>query len=395
MRRESQAEAVEAIPRLSAWEWIAPPEPSLRVVVVLPVRNEADRLVDCLTALANQQSLPGRPAPEAAEFEVLMLANNCEDDSVPIARRFALTVPRLRLHVVDVTLTPGSANIGFVRRELMNEACRRLLGSTHALPVIASTDADTRVDRHWLAANLAEIDSGADVVGGRILIEDEPAPTARALRLRRLDAAHSLLRCRIAAHLDPEPFNPWPNHHQHFGASLAIRVAAYREVGGIPPVAHLEDDALVRALESADYKVRRSPHVRVLTSGRLNGRVDVGLSWQLRQWSSVSVDEPWVETADSFVAATLAKAALRAWWRSRHDNVDDDIEPKILRRIADQLCIHAAVLREAINQASSFGLLWSRLDAARLGRLTQQNKTALLSKTVRDLRDWLRHHLAN
>jgi len=71
--------------------------------------------------------------------------------------------------------------------------------------------------------------------------------------------------------LDPQPFDPWLCHHQHFGASLAAAAHANRLAGGAPDVPDLEDEALVRALEHADLRVRHSPHVRELTSSRLGG----------------------------------------------------------------------------------------------------------------------------
>ena len=78
---------------------------------------------------------------------------------------------------------------------------------------------------------------------------------------------------------DPCPADPWPCHHQHYGASLALTVRAYRRVGGLPAVPYLEDEALWQLLLGQGLPVRHSPHVQVYTSARRCGRVEVGLSW--------------------------------------------------------------------------------------------------------------------
>ena len=70
----------------------------------------------------------------------------------------------------------------------MDEAYHRLcsLGSTRG--VIASTDGDSQVSPTWIAANLYEINCGADAVGGRILTDGTERsnldPYTRACYLR-------------------------------------------------------------------------------------------------------------------------------------------------------------------------------------------------------------------
>jgi hypothetical protein len=71
------------------------------------------------------------------------------------------------LHVVELMLESDRAHIGWVRKILMDEAYRRLKSIGRNSGVIASTDGDTRVYPTWIAATLAEINSGVDAVGGR------------------------------------------------------------------------------------------------------------------------------------------------------------------------------------------------------------------------------------
>ena len=281
---------------------------------MLPVRDEATYLANALAALAAQVDLVGKPV-DPRDFEILLLANNCSDDSAAMATRFAAQHPALRLRIAEVRLPPEQSSIGFVRRELMNAACARLKAAGMSDGVIASTDGDTCVALDWLAANRAEIAAGADAVGGRILTDDTPPLGPRALRLKRLDFVHSMLRLKLADRIDPEPFDPWPRHHQHFGASLAVTASAYRKVGGIPQVQFPEDEALVQALIHAGCRVRHSPNVRVVTSSRLDGRAPIGLAWQFREWSVAGAEpDPLVEAPSVMASLLRERRHLRSEW---------------------------------------------------------------------------------
>jgi len=134
---------------------------------------------------------------------------------------------RLPCVVVEVKWPAAIANVGRARRALMDVASQRLLDAGTAHGIIISTDADTRVATDWLAATVPAIDAGADAVGGRIVTEVDDALPATAQRLMRLDDRYRLWRERLACLIDPDPGDPWPRHHQHFGASLAVTETAY------------------------------------------------------------------------------------------------------------------------------------------------------------------------
>lgn len=343
-------------------DWAALPaaRPGLQVCVVVPVRDESRRLAATLRALAQQVDELG--APVAAEcFEVILLANNCQDGSAAVARRFAHSHPTLALHVVEVRFPTPLAHVGHARACLMNEACRRLRSTAGANGVIASTDGDTRVDRRWLATTLAEFAAGADAVGGliasRAVAGDSPA--LRALVQR--DAQYRHWRARLECLLDPDTADPWPRHHHHFGASLAVRVGAYEVVGGCPPVPWLEDEALVRALRGRDLRVRHSPRVRVVTSGRRLGRVEVGLSQQLRAWAAMAeaAAEPLVPDPEHEAATLRLRARLRT---ARPGDLAPQAEP-VLRELAAHLGLPSDSVTSAWQQARFFGAFFNELAA--------------------------------
>nr|WP_236050061.1 glycosyltransferase family 2 protein [Hymenobacter negativus] len=333
---------------------LPPPRPELLVSVIIPAKNEVSALPATLAALAAQTTLAGRLLLSSS-FEVIVLANNCTDYTAAVVRQQAQRFPQLVLHVAELCLPAAKAHVGRARRLLMDEACARLERVGRPAGIIASTDADTCVAPTWLAAIQAEILAGADAVGGRILTE----MTGRALQpLRRIqarDAAYRQLCARLEDLIDPTPIDPWPRHHQHFGASLALTARAYRQVGGLPEVRFLEDEALCQALIRHDLGLRHSPEVQVLTSARRDGRVEVGLSWQLREWLHMSQQqrEPQVANPSQLAAVWQLRRQLRAYWASQ-----SELQSNLL---AAQLELPAGVLLARMRRATTFGRLWDWL----------------------------------
>lgn len=308
-----EATTAPPVAPLPHWRALPPPRHGLTAIVVVPARNEAARIGQALEALATQRDLAGEALPHSA-FEILVLVNNSDDGTAAIARLVARDHPALVCHVVEAALEAPQANVGYVRRQLMDaglDRLRRAGGSPRA--VIASTDGDSRVAPDWLAAQLAAIDAGADAVGGRIVGEPVDASLLGVRRAQRVDLAHALLRSRLESALLPDAADPWPRHHQHFGASLAVTARAYADVGGVPTVPFLEDEALVQALRRRDWAVRHCPRVRVGTSSRFDGRAEVGLAWQLRQWADRTSEyhDAMVEPAGSWIEGLGALAELR------------------------------------------------------------------------------------
>jgi glycosyltransferase involved in cell wall biosynthesis len=82
-----------------------PPLPQCKVSVIVPAKDEAQTIVATLTALANQTDLHGQPL-NPLTYEIIVLANNCSDESAAIARQFAQQHPDLVLHIAEVTLPP-------------------------------------------------------------------------------------------------------------------------------------------------------------------------------------------------------------------------------------------------------------------------------------------------
>jgi glucosyl-3-phosphoglycerate synthase len=266
--------------RSSAGAALAPPGRALRAVVVVPARDEVERIGRCLLALARQRRVP------LAHFEVIVVLDGCADATADRVLEVAAEVPRLALHSIELTAAQG---VGRARSVGMDIACERLLslGQPHGL--IASTDADTVVDEGWLAVQLELVARGARAIGG--LVELDP-DEACALPAAVLDdrARRAARRMEVVlAHEDlPEP--PVTEHHHFSGASLAVTAQTYRECGGLPVCAALEDEAFERELRQRRIAIHRSDAVRVKTSARTEGRAPRGLardlslsSWRARR----------------------------------------------------------------------------------------------------------------
>jgi hypothetical protein len=361
---------------------LPPPHAALQACVIIPAKDEATSLPATLAALAAQTTLGGQALP-AGMIEIIVLANNCLDRTAAAVRQSARRHPNLIIHVAEVQLPRPQAHVGRARRLLLDEAALRLESTIGPTGVLLSTDADTLVASTWLAATLREIETGAEAVGGRILTQTpaavEPCPVRR-IQLR--DAAYRVLLRQLEDKLDPCTADRWPCHHQHYGASLALTVRAYRQVGGLPAVPFLEDEALWQLLLQHDLPVRHSPHVQVYTSARRCGRVEVGLSWQLREWENLTEQqrEPLVPCPHELVRVWRARRRLRAWWQQGAQAASPE-----LARLARAVEVPAGDLLTQARLATTFGQLWQWVEKTRGAVLPVP-----LSGALRDLRAYLR-----
>lgn len=329
--------------------------------VTIPVRNEAKNIEMTLDSFAVQVDLQNNPLDKKL-FEIVLLANNCSDASAEIARNWSKRNLSVNLHVAEKKFPKKNANVGFVRRLIMNEAFARLKSNKYG-GVIMTTDGDTRVAPDWIAQNLAEIERGADAVGGRILIEnDELAKMDERARYFHLhDEEYRLLVAEFECLLDNHSHDASPRHHQHFNASFAVKTEAFEQAGGIPGVECLEDVAFYRALLRIDAKFRHSPLVKVFTSARNVGRATFGLSRQINEWTKMgrNGDDYLVESAAAIEKKTLARKALRHFHsKARTDEFPTSEE---ISRLAEILRIPAKTLFNELKRPQTFGNLMERI----------------------------------
>ncbi|WP_242076978.1 glycosyltransferase family 2 protein [Brevundimonas diminuta] len=222
-----------------------------------------------LAALA-AQDLPGR-------ISVALCINNSTDGSLPQAQAAAdRWKDRLDI-VVDLQTFPDHrAHAGAARRAAMSIGLEHLGDRSNG--VLISTDADTRPPPNWLSANLAAIASGADLVGGRLVLDEAESISSDVAVLRRLwDAYWHEVRA-IEDEIDPSPHDPAPRHGDHTGASLAITAVAYLSAGGVPEQPAGEDLALVIAAQAQGARLVHPLAVWTRVSARTTGRAVGGMA---------------------------------------------------------------------------------------------------------------------
>src|ERR1700748_1453494 len=101
------------------------PRETCEACVIVPARDESARIEKCLSALSRQVDSGGAPI-DFERYEVIVLANNCRDETAARARAFGLRHPQFVLHVVEIHFSPEKSYVGCARKLLMDEACRRL-----------------------------------------------------------------------------------------------------------------------------------------------------------------------------------------------------------------------------------------------------------------------------
>ena len=296
--------------------FVAFPLPSLelaspvRFVVAIPVKDEEERLPACLRALAQQHDRLGRPIPPTL-VRIAVLANNCTDQSANLARKLARDLS-LDIRVVEARLPRAAAHAGNARRGAMDVAEAWLAERGERDGVILTTDADSQVGPSWIAENLAAFDAGAEAVLGRIDLDEDGKLLPDALHRRgELEDRYERLLTELSWLLDPLEHNPWPHHATISGASLGISRTAYCRIGRLPRVALGEDKALIALLSRQDARVRYSPTIHVITSGRTNGRAPGGVADTL----AIRSREPEALCDDAL--EPFCTAFARALWRGR------------------------------------------------------------------------------
>jgi hypothetical protein len=323
-------------------------------VVAIPVKDEEERLPGCLGALAQQRDGSEQPIPPAL-VRIVVFANNCTDQSASLTRKLGGGLS-LNVRVVEVRLPPAAAHAGNARRGAMDIAEAWLMQGGETDGVILTTDADSQVAPNWIAENLAAFAAGAEVVLGRIDLDEEGADLPEALHRRgELENAYEELLTELSWLLDPLEHNRWPHHATISGASLGITRTAYCRVGRLPRVPLGEDKALIGLLSRQDSRIRYCPTVHVVTSGRINGRAPGGVADTL----AIRSREPHALCDDALepFRTAFARASWRGCLRRMHGAgglaLDQDW--------AAELGISAGDVNDIIKEPS-FGAAWEAIE---------------------------------
>lgn len=361
----------------------------LKACIILPAKDEAVTITHTLTSLKNQVYFDGGKL-DYSIYEVLLLVNNCTDNTYLLAKEFALQNPEFNLHIASINIPAPNANIGYVRKILMEEACHRLSVYNSANGIIVSTDSDTIADKYWLGHIMNEIVDGYDAVGGRILT-NKKNDAARIYYLR--DISYRLLLATATSIIENNKKNIINRHHQYFGASMAITCDTYKRCGRLPDVTHLEDMALLNSLIKIDAKICYSSLAKVYTSTRTEGRVEIGFSEQLKKWEELKNNNTlqFVESVRAGLMKLECKKILRRCFELFRSN--QIIELQFLKIISKDLMISQYWLQQQLMKAIYFGALWqaTELEICK-GKFYEQYQSIPVTMAIKELRFFLNNH---
>jgi glycosyltransferase involved in cell wall biosynthesis len=218
-----------------------------RLGVVVPARDEHERLTNCLLSLdiaAQHARLP---------VEIVVVLDSCTDASETVAGEAAASLGS-RLHVISIE----AQNVGIARRTGVQRLLT-ILGPD--ADWVSTTDADSTVPPDWFVRQLAHRAVGASMVVGTVQVDDwHDRHALRAPWTRAYDA---------------------PGHRHVHGANLSFSARGYLRVGGFAAAQTDEDVTLVKAFRSAGEAVVWATDLPVTTSARRDGRAPRGFAGYL------------------------------------------------------------------------------------------------------------------
>ena len=198
-----------------------------RVSVLLPLRDEADRMTPCLNSLLGQRGV---------DLEVVVLDDGSTDGTGELVRQLCDGDPRVRV-LLGKPLPPGWLGKPYACQQLADAAAP-------TSQVLVFVDADVVLDPYAVAATVALLDdTGLDLLSP---YPRQEAPGATALVQPLLQWSWlSFLPLRLAERSGRESLSAAN------GQLLAVRRGAYDRAGGHAAVRGevVEDVALLRAIK--------------------------------------------------------------------------------------------------------------------------------------------------
>lgn len=276
------------------------------VAVVIPAKNEAPRIQNCLMALADAIDRT------AANVGIILCVSDTDDDTAKLGATI-LQMRQISHLVLDMRFAAGCGGVGRVR-DLGCKLSQRVAGFP---AILMTTDADSCVAPDWISANLEALQA-VDIVFGTVIPDPEQLSSfdPHMARHEFVENTYAEIALRVVSALDPLPHDPAPAHQSPSGASMAMTVAALNRLEGIPWCRSNADRALAARAEALDLRIRYASGPKVVTSCRLNGSADGRRANAMRERCGEGdpLCDPWLEPAETMVTRYHAKGQLRAVW---------------------------------------------------------------------------------
>lgn len=140
-----------------------PRDPATRLAVLVPAHNESDLIERCLSSLAHQDY-------SIHQFDVIVIADNCTDDTPALARAAGA-----RVLLRDAPEARGKG-------QALRWAMDLILDEPQPPDAFVVVDADSVADRHLLTALAGSLEQGAEAVQAEYLVLDDPTSPRVQLR---------------------------------------------------------------------------------------------------------------------------------------------------------------------------------------------------------------------
>lgn len=290
------------------------------VAVIIPARNEVERIGPCLDSLASQA---GRDS-----CAIHVCVNNTTDGTADIVRA------RAQQHGLALVLTELDLprdGVGRARR-LGHLMAMRLSPQAHAL---LSTDADCVAMPGWLDGMRRALRSHPAVLGRIEGLDDLPAALIEVLRSRgQLEDTYlrlSMEFARLVSDESPDAIGL----NTAGGANLGVQRGVYRAVGGFRAQRSGEDRDLINRVIGAGHRPVRAEDAIMRASMRPDGRAPGGMADKI----AARLEETGctLDTALVGVSAMLTRSTICEAQRPALTSVDAARELPILRAHVDAL----------------------------------------------------------
>jgi glycosyltransferase involved in cell wall biosynthesis len=223
--------------------------PPWHMSVIVPARDEEKLLPRCLRSVLTAAAMMAG----AVTTDIVVAVNRSRDNSSRISQDL------IGSHGVVVKTEFGT--VGAVRSAAVATAISRCPTPLRRC-WLANTDADSAVPPTWLMDQYIYALRGVEAIAGTIDVDSfnehgpEVSERFRSTYLIEADGSH-------------------PHIH---GANLGVRADVYRAAGGWSDLSTGEDHDLWRRLRDVDCRTLSTARLKVLTSGRRNGRAPKGFA---------------------------------------------------------------------------------------------------------------------